>query len=97
VIVHGIDHRDTEWEVEGPVYRVYIWHQPQAPEGVAQELMMFHSDEYRLSGAVDVGEVIDWARTTAGPDQSFTLYVEHCHGDSPGLIHLMGVDPSVPT
>jgi hypothetical protein len=97
VIVEGIDPRDTEWEVEGPVYRVYFWHQPLAPSGVPQEHMMFHSDEYRLSGAVDVGEVLDWARTIAKPDQTFTLYVEHRHGDSPGLIHLMGVDPTVST
>jgi hypothetical protein len=97
VIVQGIDPRDTEWEVETPVYRVYFWHQPLAPEGVPQEQVMFHSDEYRLSGAGDVGEVLDWARTTARPDQTFTLYVEYHIGDSPGLIHLMGVDPTVPT
>jgi hypothetical protein len=97
VIVEGVDPRDTEWEVEGPVYRIYFWHQPLAPEGVAQEDVMFHSDEYRLRGAVDVGEVLDWARATAMPDQSFTLYVEHRHGDSPGLIQLMGVDPTVAT
>lgn len=53
--------------MEGPVYRVYFWHRPVAPIGVAQEHMMSHSDEYRLSGAVDVGEVLDWARTTARP------------------------------
>jgi hypothetical protein len=97
VIVQGIDPRDTEWEVETPVYRVYFWHQPLAPEGVPQEQVMFHSDEYRLSGAGDVGEVLDWARTTARPDQTFTLYVEYHIGDSPGLLHLMGVDPTVPT
>jgi len=97
VIVEGIDPRDTEWEVEGPVYRVYFWHRPIAPIGVSQEHVMFHSDEYRLSGAVDVDEVLDWARTTARPDQTFTLYAEHRHDDRPGLIHLMGVDPTVPT
>jgi hypothetical protein len=97
VIVQSIDPRHTEWEVEGPVYRVYFWHQPLAPAGVAQRHMMFHCDEYRLSRAVDVVEVLDWARATARPDQTFTLYVEHSHGDSPGLIHLMGVDPTVPT
>jgi hypothetical protein len=97
VIVESTDPRDTEWEVEEPVYRVYFWHQPLAPNGVPREHAMFHSDEYRLSEAVDVGEVLDWARTTARPDQTFTLYVEHRHGDSPGLIHLLGVDPTVPT
>jgi hypothetical protein len=99
VIIEGIDPRDTEWEVEGPVYRVHFWHRPPAPAGVPQEQMMYHSDEYRLSEADDVGEVLDWARTTARPDQTFTLYVEHVerNGESPhpGLIHLMGVDPTV--
>jgi hypothetical protein len=94
VNVESIDPRDTEWEVEGPVYRVYFWHQPRAPRGVPHERMGFHSHEYRLSGAVDVREVLDWAQTTARPDQTFTLYVEHRHGDLPGLIHLMGVDPT---
>ena len=100
--VDGIDPRDIKWEEDRPVYRVYFWHQPLAPAGVPQEHMMFHSDEYRLSEADDVGEVLDWARTTARSDQTFTLYVEHvehCQGESPrrGMIQLMGVDPTVPT
>jgi len=95
VNVQSIDPRDTEWEVEGPAYRVYFWHQQLAPAGIPQERMGFQSVEYRLSGAIDVGEVLEWARATAGPNQTFTLYVEHRHGDSPGLIHLMGVDPTV--
>lgn len=95
MIVEGIDPRDTEWEVEGPVYRVYFWSQPGAPAGTSREHVMFHSDEYRLSEAADVGEVLDWARATARHDQTFTLYVEHRHDDRPGLIHLMGVDPTV--
>lgn len=95
--VRGIDPRDTEWEVERPVYRVYVWRQPRAPGGVSREHLMFQSDEYRLTGAMDVGEVLDWARMTAEADQTFTLYVERRHGDSPGLIQLTGVDPTVPT
>jgi hypothetical protein len=97
VNVEDIDPRDTEWEVEGPVYRVYFWRQQPAPMAVSQGHVMFHSDEYRLSEAADVGEVLDWARATARADQTFTLYVEHWHDDRPGLIHLMGVDPTVPT
>ena len=67
MIVEGIDPRDTEWELEGPVYRVYFWHQPPAPIGASQEHMMFHSDECRLSEAADVGEVLDWAPPQPGP------------------------------
>lgn len=58
---------------------------------------MLHSDENRLSGAVDVGEVLDWARTMAGPEQTFTLCVEHREGDRSGLIRLLGADPTLPT
>ena len=49
MIVEGVDPRDTQWEVDWPVYRVYFWHQPPAPPGVAQEQVMWHCDEYRLS------------------------------------------------
>jgi hypothetical protein len=44
--------------------------------------------------ARDVDEVIDWAERTARTEQTFCLYVEHQDGDSPGLIHLSGDDPS---
>lgn len=67
--VEGIDPRDTEWEVEWPVYRVYFWHQSTESTGVSKEHIMFNSDEYRLSDA-DVGGVLDWARATARPDQT---------------------------
>lgn len=42
--------------------------------------MLFHCDEYHLTGARDVGEVLDWARATGRPNQIFTLYVEHVTG-----------------
>ena len=58
---------------------------------------MWQCDEYRMTAARDVGEVLDWARASAGIDQSFTLYVEHRDGDRPGLILLMGVDPTTST
>ena len=94
VIVEGIDPRDTEWEIDNPIYRVYFWHQPPAPPGAAQERMMVHCDEYRLSDAVDVAEVLAWAQDRSRPDQTFTLYVEHRNADRFGLIQLMGTDPT---
>ena len=92
--IQRIDPRDTRWESSSPVYRVYFWHQPVAPDGVRQEDVMFHCDERRVSGAQDVVEVLDWARSTARSDQTFTLYVEHREGGRLGLIRLMGVDPT---
>ena len=97
MIIEGVDPRDTRWEVDWPVYRVYFWHQPPAPPGVAQEQVMWHCDEYRLSEATDVEEVLDWARSSARPDQTFTLYVEHRDAHGSGLVRLLGVDPNSAT
>lgn len=94
MIIEGIDPRDTEWEIDDPVYRVYFWQQPIALPGMSQEDVMYLCDEHRLSGAADVGEVLDWARSAARPDQTFTLYVEHRDAGRPGLLRLMGVDPT---
>lgn len=58
-----VDPRDVQVEVEGPIYRVYF-----TDGGGA-------SDEYRLAGATDVREVLDWgAENAAG--RSFQLFVE---------------------
>ena len=89
-----MDPRDTQWEDDAPAYRVYLWHRPPPPDGVRIEDAMWHCDEHRLTGAEDVAEVIAWAQATARPDQSFTVHVEHRDGDRPGLIRLMGVDPT---
>jgi hypothetical protein len=94
VKVEGVDPRDAEWEVDQPVYRVYFWHQPPAPPGVAQEDVMYHCAEYRLTEVADLVEVLDWARRTARADQTFTLYVEHRAAGRLGLIQLLGVDPT---
>ena len=37
MIVGGVDPRDTQREVDQPVYRVYFWHRPPVPAGIAQE------------------------------------------------------------
>ncbi|MEO5664472.1 MAG: hypothetical protein ABIR39_14435 [Nocardioides sp.] len=95
--VEGVDPRDSQWEIAWPVYRVYFWHQPPAPPGVAQEQVMWHCDEYRLSDAADVAEVLDWARNSARPDQTFTIYVEHRDAQRSGLARLLGVDPTSTT
>jgi hypothetical protein len=94
VIIEGVDPRDIEWEVEQPIYRVYYWHQPPAPPGIRQSDVMYHCEEHRISGASDVNEVLAWARSTARPEQTFVLYVEHMQDGSAGLIRLAGVDPT---
>ena len=92
--VDDVDPRDTRWELDEPAYRVYFWHQPAARVDVRRDDVMWHCDEHRLTGALDVSEVLNWARSTARTDQTFTVYVEHHDGERPGLIRLMGVDPT---
>lgn len=94
MFVEGVDPRDIEWEVDEPVYRVYLWHQPPAPPGVAQEHVMWHCSEHRMTEVVDIEEVLDWARSTARPDQTYTVYVEHRDSGRPGLVRLLGEDPT---
>ncbi|WP_322919197.1 hypothetical protein [Nocardioides renjunii] len=93
MIVEGVDPRDTQWEVDWPVYCVYFWHQPPAPAGVAQEHAMWQCDEYRVSDVADVEEVLDWARNKARSDQTFVIYVEQRDAHRRGLVRLFGVDP----
>jgi hypothetical protein len=57
----GVDPRDTRWEENDPVYRVYFWHRPPPPDGVPADSVMWHCDEQRLVGARDVHEVTAWA------------------------------------
>jgi hypothetical protein len=65
-----VDPRDETWEVELPRCRVYFWHAEA------------RSDEYELSGAEDVAEVIRWAESDSDR-RSFTAYA--CvHGDGIG-------------
>lgn len=94
MIIEGVDPRDITWEDDRPVYRVYFWHQPPAPSGADQARAMWHCDEYRLTEAADVEEVLGWARNTARSDQTFTLYVEHRDAHQSGLVRLVGADPS---
>ena len=97
MIAEGVDPRDIIWEADDPVYRVYFWHQPPAPEGIPQEQVMFHCDEWRLSGAGDVHEVLAWAEQHKGA-RSYTLYAEHDEDRggafARGLIRLAGTDPT---
>lgn len=92
--IEGVDPRDTDWEVGWPVYRVYFWHQPPAPAGVTQEHAMWHCDEYRLTDAAGVEEVLDWARSNARSDQTFVIYIEQRDAQRSGLLRLFGADPN---
>jgi hypothetical protein len=90
VITAPVDPRDIRWEVDLPIYRVYFWHRPAAEPGVGQELMGWSSDEWRLTNAADVHEVLVWANGPAGRGRVFELYVEASHSDGLALLRLAG-------
>jgi hypothetical protein len=51
------------------------------------------SDEWRIADAVDLFEVLDWARDHAD-GRTFVLYVERVESGELGLIKLAGTDPT---
>ena len=83
-----VDPRDIRWEVSSPTYRVYFWRRVGGG---------YHSEEFQLSGASDVREVLAWAERRA-EGRTFTAYalVENVRGE-PGLVQLAGVDPTAGT
>ena len=82
--VRPIDPRDVRWEVDAPVYRVYFWTGETLHE----------AEEFELTGAEDVHEVLAWADENAPPESIYTLYAVVEMGGEKGLVHLAGVDPT---
>lgn len=96
MMVEGVDPRTAQWEDDRPAYRVYFWHQPTAPADVDQAHIMWISDEYRITHAADVHEVVAWAEQRVRDDQHYTLYVEARASGTIGTLLLAGIDPTVP-
>ena len=92
--VRAVDPRDIRWEVDSPVYRVYFWTQPPAPPDVPPEVVMYESNEFELTGAQDVHEVLAWADENAPAGAMYTLYAVMERNGGPGLVHLAGQDPT---
>ena len=82
---------DTSRDVFEPVYLVIFWHQSPAALDTAE--MIWIPDEWRLTGARDIREAIEWAEVRCGPYQQFALYLEHeVAGQRAGQL-LAGHDP----
>jgi hypothetical protein len=94
--VRPLDPRNTRWEISSPSYRVFFWTRPSTPPGISEDRVMYHSTEFEVSGAEDVGEVLAWAESTAPPGSTFTLYVVLERDEERGLVRLSGVDPTAP-
>jgi hypothetical protein len=88
-----VDPRDTRWEQSSPIYRVYFWHRPPAESGTDQERMMWHCQEWRLTEAADVHEVLAWANGPDGRGRMFELFVEASDSHGLGLLRLAGTSP----
>lgn len=95
VTAEPVDPRDTRWEIDQPIYRVYFWSRQAPPPGIGVEQVGYVAEEYRIRGATDVTDVLDWAQRTARADQTYCLYVEHVADGLLGLIRLAGVDPGL--
>jgi hypothetical protein len=94
--VETVDPRDTLWEDNTPVYRVYFWSKALAPPEISPEKVGWRSDEYEIHDAADVHEVITWAQGPEHGGRAFTLYVSLERNGEPGLVHLARVDPTIP-
>jgi hypothetical protein len=82
--VRPVDPRDVRWEVDSPVCRVYFWTGPTR----------HRAEEFELTGAEDVHEVLAWADENAPPDSTYTMYLVVEAGGEKGLLHLAGIDPT---
>jgi len=90
----SVDPRDSLWTAEPSEYRIDFW-RPRGPIPDDRGLgAAYEADEWLVTGAGDVTEVIDWANAKAA-GRTYTLYAVHDRGDERGLIHLFGVDPTV--
>jgi hypothetical protein len=77
--VESVDPRDCQWENTSPTYRVYFWEHPSHA-----------SDEWRITGATSVHEVLGWAHDRCGNHRTFQLWVETHSDQGLGLILLTG-------
>jgi hypothetical protein len=81
-----VDPRDVTREVDYPTYRVYFWTQGGSA-----------SDEWRVTNAANVHEVLAWADGRVGDGRSYQVFVEattEMEGQGLGLLRLCGADPT---
>lgn len=79
--IRGIDPRDTSWEQDHAMYRVYFW-----------DTSINTSYEYEVLGEIDIDELLPWAEEYAtARGWTYTIYALTTEGDRRGLIRLAGV------
>jgi hypothetical protein len=88
VQVVQVDPRESTFEDLSPAYRVNLW-RSLGTSGA------FESTEFELTDA-DVDEVLEWARTSAGSDRAYVVYVVVQASNDRGLLRIAGADPTTP-
>lgn len=92
-----VDPRDADVEAPAPTYWVIFWQKGRQPEGLPGDVAVaFTSDEFRITDARDVHEVITWADSDPRGRQ-YSLYCELLRPDSLGnavIARLAGEDPN---
>lgn len=86
--VDDVDERDSSWEVNDPVFRVYLFRPPHMA-----------TTTYDLTGT-DVEGAIRWAADRAGSDLLFSIALVHDEssreaGGERGLVWILGTDANV--
>jgi hypothetical protein len=88
--VQRVDPRDIRWELDQPVYRVHFWRSLAETAGDG-----WASEEWGIRDA-DVSEVLTWT-AHAKEHRAFAVYVCFSNDGGPGLVRLLGKDPTAST
>jgi hypothetical protein len=91
--VRPVDPRDTEWQVDRPLYRVVVW-EPTTKGSDGPKELGFHAAEFELSEVRDIDEVLAWVRERSRSGVMATVYVVVDLAGRRGLIRLVGSDPT---
>lgn len=86
-----------EGEENFPRYRVCFWSRPRdIPAGIPPEDVSQIADEYEISDARSVHEVLAWAEAHSGPERTFCLYLlpEAQRHEGEWMYRLAGVNPT---
>jgi hypothetical protein len=90
LVAREVDPRDISWELDAPVFRVYLWRRP-TPDHAWQ------CWEWELSGG-DVEEVLAWADDPPAPCDVAEVWVVvpdgAVRGQGKGMIRLRGYNPN---
>ena len=80
------------WIKNEPMYRVDFW-QVRSPSDPAKGVASGYARDSHYVSEADVDEVIAWAHEHAN-GRGIAIYITAMRDDEPGLIRLLGTDPT---